>query len=170
VRAVFALAAASMLALACAEETPPLTWEILSNATYQSENALRGSVPLTDGEYVDEANRVRVVLPRRLVAGGDMDGDGVLDAAVILVANTGGSGVFHELCVVLNRNGSPEQVATTGLGDRVRIESFQIEAGEVALEMVVHGPSDPMCCPTQREHRRYRLEEGRLREVTVIEE
>jgi hypothetical protein len=168
-RLAIALAATAALAVACAEETPPLTWEILSNATYQSENALRGSVPLTDGEYVDEPNRVRVILPRRFVAGGDMDGDGVLDAAVILVANTGGTGVFHELCVVLNRGGSPEQVATAGLGDRVKIESFRIEAGEVVVDMIVHGPADPMCCPTQRELRRYRVEDDRLRQVTVIE-
>ncbi|MGD8902000.1 MAG: hypothetical protein PVI67_00405, partial [Anaerolineae bacterium] len=47
-------------------------------------------------------------------------------------------------------NGQPHDVAWTQLGDRVQINALFIQNGEIVVDMVTHGPDDPMCCPTQQ--------------------
>lgn len=88
---------------------------------------------------------------------GDLNGDGASDAAVILIANTGGSGSFFILTVMLNEGGKPRQVASTGLGDRVVVKSLAIQTRIITVRMKVHGPRDPACCPTVHTSWHYRL-------------
>jgi hypothetical protein len=89
---------------------------------------------------------------------GDLDGDGVADAAVLLVENSGGSGAFIYLAAVLNQDGEPNNQTTALLGDRVQVESLKIETGQIQIEMLTHGPDDPLCCPTQETTASYTLE------------
>jgi hypothetical protein len=70
------------------------------------------------------------------------------DAAVIYGYNTGGSGFFVVLCAVINENGKLKQTAAVDLEDRVKINSLSIHSGKIIVDMVVHGPKDPSCCPT----------------------
>jgi hypothetical protein len=84
-----------------------------------------------------------------IYAYGDLDGDKKVDAAVILAENGGGTGVFESVVAVLNRSGIPHQISQVKLGDRVMINSADIARGVIHLNMTVHGPSDPACCPTQ---------------------
>ena len=42
------------------------------------------------------------------LAFGDLNGDGVEDAVVVLVTNPGGTGRFYDLAPVLNQNGTPK--------------------------------------------------------------
>ena len=71
---------------------------------------------------------------------------------------------------MLNRAGTPEHVATEFLGDRIKINSFVAENGQIVLDMVVQGPDDPMCCPTVEKVSRYRLEDGELVEAGAAKE
>ncbi len=82
------------------------------------------------------------------IAFGDLNGDGVADAAVVLSYNGGGSGTFYGLLAVLNENGVPVHVASTELGDRIRLNSLAIAADVITVKMVAHGPNDGLCCPT----------------------
>ena len=52
------------------------------------------------------------------------------------------------LCAVINDQGQPKNVGRTDLGDRVKINSLNIQAGKIIIDMVTHGPNDPACCPT----------------------
>jgi len=148
-----------------------LSLEALKNATYPSEWGESGAITLTDGGYEGDpfveggASRPIVILVEP-VAFGDLDGDGVEDAAVILAANAGGSGTFISLEAVRNEGGEPVHVATYSLGDRARIESLAIEGGQIVLEMITHGPDDPLCCPTQLVRNVYALEGDTLIEVS----
>jgi heat shock protein HslJ len=120
---------------------------------------------LTDGEYrkpIVEGSATELVIRLVNVAFGDLDGDGVEDAAVILVADPGGSGTFYDLAAVINRDGNPEHVATAFLGDRADIQALSIESGQVVVDMITHGPDDPMCCPTQRMEQTYELQGDEL--------
>jgi hypothetical protein len=91
-------------------------------------------------------------------ATGDLNGDGVPDAAVVLATNSGGSGVFIDLAAVVVEEGQPVNVAITPLGDRVQINSLTIQDGQIIVDMVTHGPDDPMCCPTQQVVETYELQ------------
>jgi hypothetical protein len=133
----------------------------LRNAEYLSESAESGRVQLRDGRLIDEAARVWVTM-LNVVAYGDVNGDGVSDAAVILATNTGGSGVFHDLAVVVDRDGRPVNVAITNIGDRVKINSISVDRQRIVLDLVTQGPSDPMCCPTNHVIQKYELQGGTL--------
>jgi hypothetical protein len=48
------------------------------------------------------------------------------------------------------------------LGDRVQINSVDISSGVIHLDMLVDGPSDPLCCPTLPQKQNYWLIGNRL--------
>jgi uncharacterized membrane protein/heat shock protein HslJ len=151
----------------------PLTIEGLKNAEYQSEFAINGRVKLSNGTYKGEivpgsASELIVMLSER-VAFGDLNGDGTDDAAVVLITSPGGSGTFRHLGIVINEKGSPQHVASQLLGDRVKVKSLSVRSGEIAVQMMTHGPRDPMCCPTLLETRNYGLQEGKLVNAEVRE-
>jgi hypothetical protein len=145
--------------------TAPLTEEDLKNAEYQG--IYPEVVKLTDGQYEGEpfveggASRPTVFFSEPY-ASGDLDGDGVDDAAVLLVENSGGSGSFVYLAAVLNREGKPDNIDTQLLGERAQVQALTIADGQISVTMVTHGPDDPMCCPTQEEERIYELQQNEL--------
>jgi len=154
-----------VLAAGCGSQAAPLTEESLKNAEYQG--IYPEVVTLTDGQYEGEpfveggASRPTVTFVQPYAAG-DLDDDGVDDAAVLLVEDSGGSGSFVYLAAVLNRDGQPENVATTILGDRAQVEELSIESGRISVKMLTYGPEDPMCCPSQESQETYTLEGSEL--------
>jgi len=134
-----------------------LALSLLQNAEYLSDYAEAGRVALTDGRYEDPEAEITVALVDSLVAYGDLTGDGMDEAALVLATNMGGSGVFLDLAVVADRHGVPTNVAVIDLGDRIRVESMEIRDRQVVLDMIVHGPGDPMCCPTRHVTEKYGL-------------
>lgn len=154
-----------VIAARCVSQTAPLTVENLQNGEYLG--IYPEPVQLTDGLYEGEpfeqggASWARVIFVEPY-AFGHLDGDGVEDAAVLLVENSGGSGSFVYLAAVLNQNGEPVNQATTLLGDRVQVEQLTIESGEIHIRMLAHGPDDPQCCPSQVMQSSYTLEGGEL--------
>ncbi len=147
-----------------------LTPDVLRNATYQG--IYDEPVTLADGTYAGEpfveggASRPTVTLIDQLATLGDLNWDGLEDAAVVLAENSGGSGVFVYLAAVLSAEGGPANVDTLLLGDRVDIRSLTIQGGEILLTMLTQGPDDPFCCPSLEVTPRYRLEAGKLAELT----
>ncbi len=138
------------------ESLSPPTLEELQNAEYESEWTQEGTAPLADGEYREpaapgSATETAVMLTDH-IAFGELDGQPA--AAVVLVTDPGGSGTFYDLAVVVNQDGQPVHVATQNLGDRVKIFSLSIENEEIVVDMIAHGPDDPMCCPPRRSPRR----------------
>jgi hypothetical protein len=146
---------------------PPLTLEALKNAEYQSEFTKSKKAKLTDGKYEEEivpgaASKLTIVIYPDMYAFGDLNGDGVDDAAVVLATSAGGSGTFISLEAVLNDKGTPKHVASASLGDRTRLKSIAIQSGEIAVNMVQQAPGDPMCCPTMEVTQKYRLQGDQL--------
>lgn len=154
----------------CAREglpsSKPLTIESLRNAEYQSEFAINGRVRLSNGIYrgkiVPGSASELIVMLGEQIAFGDLNGDGLEDAVVVLITDPGGSGVFRHLGVVINEKGSPQHVASQRLGDRVKVKSLSVKSGEIIVQMMTHGPRDPMCCPTLQVTRNYILREDKL--------
>ena len=138
-----------------------ITMEQLTNMEYQSEFTKSGTAPLENGEYSEQAapgsaTQTSVMLTDH-VAFGELKGERA--AAVVQVTDPGGSGTFYSLHVVVNQDGELVDIANTDLGDRVQINSLDIEDGQIVVEMVTQGPDDPMCCPTQEVTKRYELQD-----------
>ena len=151
---------ADYAAIAGQQASAGLTRDALRNAEY---TFFQEKVRLSDGflsrklEIGQEAWQLHDPL-----AFGDLDNDGVEDAAVVLSYNGGGSGTFFSLLAILNENGAPLHVASIGLGDRIRLNSLEIAAGVITVKMVAHGPNDALCCPTQETTATFRLNRNTL--------
>ncbi len=142
--------------------------DVLANMEYKSEWTQSGTAPLVNGEYREQAApgsaTETVVMLTPFVAYGELNGEPA--AAVILATDAGGSGTFYELAVVVQRDGQPVHLTSTLLGDRVQISSLEMVDNAILVDMVAHGPDDPMCCPTQRVRRSYVLEGDQLRDTS----
>jgi heat shock protein HslJ len=97
---------------------------------------------------------------------GDLNGDGLEDAVVLLVESSGGSGSFVYMAALLNQSGNAFNIATQFLSDRARVEALAIAEGVITLEMVAHGPEDPMCCPSQQVIETWELQGGTLAQLS----
>ena len=134
-----------------------LTLDMLRNGTYYLPNYKR-TVKLVSGAYTEGSGADQYsVKMLDTVAFGDMNDDGVTDAAILLVENGGGTGEFESVVAVLNNNGAPSQAGQALLGDRVQVRAMTITSGVLAMDMLVQGPNDPMCCPSQLESQTYRM-------------
>lgn len=144
-------------------ETPTsLTEEALKNAEYIFiEDNQPYLVRLTDGRYQfgsdPSAEDYVAISLADVFAFGDLNGDGVEDAAVLLIETYGGTGVFVSLAAVLNQGGAPKHISTAFIDDRPVIFALTIENGEILMEVAVHAPDDASCCPTLAQTRTYRL-------------
>ena len=139
------------------------TVDLLKNVVYTIDDL--GEVQLVDGnyenQYGDGATMVDTVAIVN-VALGDLDGDSNDDAAVTLAWQSGGSGTFLYLVVMRNDAGTPRQAGILALGDRVQPGEFNITDGSIVLDVLTHGPDDPMCCPSQKVLQTYALVDDAL--------
>jgi hypothetical protein len=153
------------------EKMPELTIESLRNTEYYSL-FLNKKIKLTNGIYSEPppepemASHCEVEIYKDKIALGDLNNDGKDDAAVILDSTCGGSGLFRELAIVINRNGKPYYLTSKNLGDRVIINSVGIQKGEIILDMILHGPNDAMCCPSLHKIFKYKVIGNQILEIT----
>ena len=129
-----------------------LTEEQLRNTWYDTPSSGK-HVKLENGVYEagsrEEGNYAYVGYDRAVF--GDLNGDGVDEAAVLMWESGGGSGAFYFLCVVANRQGEPVCIATTkdDFYDRTKVNSVEVTERKVIIDAIVHGENDPLCCPTK---------------------
>jgi len=126
----------------------------LTDGLYQGEPVVAGAAARPTVDYIDGGERF-----------GDLNGDGVADAAVVLVESSGGSGLFTYLAAQLNRAGQPVDAGTVWVGDRTQIKAAAIENGQIILEIITQGPNDALCCPTLKLRKHYALQADQLVEV-----
>lgn len=139
-----------------------LTENDLANAIYRINEL--GTFHLDNGEFnsqygVGMTERHKVTLEK--VAFGDLDHDGLSDAAVILASQSGGSATFKYLMAMRNAGSVPRQQDGILLGDRVQISALSIAAGQVRLETLSSGPHDPACCPSRQVKQVFILHDGK---------
>jgi hypothetical protein len=132
--------------------TGGLTLDMLRNGTYHAPYFDR-TVTLVNGNFSDGAGYSVQML--EVYAFGDLNGDHKDEAAIILAENDGGSGTFESVLAVSLQSGAAHQIGQYELGDRVLINTADISSGVIHLDMLVQGPSDPLCCPSQPEKQNF---------------
>jgi hypothetical protein len=129
--------------------TGQITLEMLKNGEYQAKNGMT-LVKLVDGKFEstsgDEPLSVSML---DQAAFGDLNSDGIQDAAILLVENYGGSGDFLTLVPVFNNGTALSPSSGYLLGDRVKVNAISIQDGQISMDMLVHAPNDGLCCPSQ---------------------
>jgi hypothetical protein len=140
---------------------PALTVESLGDAEYTLpgfDGAIH-SYQFVDGKYSIGDPSVSGYASLSLLdfyAFGDLNTDGVNDAAVLIAENYGGR-VLVSVDAVLNEGGLPRHAASFMIDDRPQINALDIRDGEIFLDAIIHGPNDPACCPEQAVTRTFKL-------------
>ncbi len=136
---------------------PLLTEDAILNMQYDSALA-QAPVTLVNGRFSGEINGMSltaVVEPG--IAFGDLNQDGILDGALLIAENAGGSGTFVSLLVVYSWQGQFVVSPAVTIDDRPVINSMTIDDGVVKLSALVHAPNDPMVSPSTSIQSEYRL-------------
>ena len=96
-----------------------LTIEQLKNAEYSYEGERRkftnGIAHLPKLLPESASDYFVKIDDEKFIVFGDIDGNAVEDAGLVLLSRGGGSGSFHTLAVVLNKNGQAFHIASAGL-------------------------------------------------------
>ncbi len=151
--------------VASAPNSGSLSAEVLANLTYSGiyTEAVQLIDGLWEGEPYDTSSisHPQVMLSESL-AFGDLNGDGVEDAAVIVSYIPGGTGNFAHLAAVVDEGGVARNVATTEIFDRPIINALVIAEGQIHLDLTIAGPDDAMCCPTTPITQTWELQDDEL--------
>ena len=143
--------------------------EALRNMTFPSEWTRSGQAPLVGGVYEepaaqDSASKIAIRLTDSVAVGtiGDQTA-----AALVIVTDPGGSGVFFDLYLVQQRENRWRVMDHAHLGDRIRVNTIEVEQDLIGLDLTVHGLRDGTCCPTERSRVYYALQGERLVKVNA---
>jgi hypothetical protein len=139
---------------------------LIRNAPYQlgTPDSLQ-IVQLKDGKYEQGtpggADYISVQMTD-FVATGDLNADGSDEIVALAAENFGGTGVFVFLVVYTDTSGTPAFFTSRIVDDRPQLNALSIENGEIFLDATIHGTDDPMCCPTLKTTRHYKLVNDQL--------
>jgi heat shock protein HslJ len=133
----------------------------LKAATYQGFDGWKEPVTLVDGRWENEGAHESLVFGRDFRAVGDIDGDTVQEAVVVLTQTTS-AGAVDYLALVKRKEGKLKNVGTVRLGNGVQIRAARIEAGRVVLSAVHPGEGDEACCPGEMVEWSFAFADGKL--------
>lgn len=141
------------------------------NATYVIEGK---PVTLHEGsgtETVAGSEATAVVTKVFSVAAlGDLNGDGMNDAAVILTRDAGGSGTFFYVAAALTDGTTVTGTNAVLAGDRIAPQSTNIQDGVIVFNFAERGPGEPMTTPpSMGRSLLLKLTDGQLAETTPTE-
>jgi len=128
------------------------TFTEVGQVRFTGIEGVEGPITLADGHWSGEAyvaggaSRPEVLLLDFYLSG-DLDGDGSMEAVVLLNLSTGGTGQLLHLAVVTSRNDALENRATVFVGDRIQLRGGRIDEGRIILDVVRAGAEDAACCP-----------------------
>ncbi len=166
------LFAAASLASCDVADTDRVAGVDLEAATILTEHTDTGTATLEDGEFrapVAPGSASELVIRLSQWTLGDLDGDGLADAAAITIEYPGGSGNFRYLHALLNEEGELHDADTVFLGDRIRVAGLSIHEGIITVAVIERPPDAPFSeVPSILVIRRFRLAGEALEEIAGI--
>ena len=144
----------------------------IERATILTEHTAAGMATLKDGEFrapgaPGSASDLVIRLAQSRV--GDLDGNGISDAAAITIEYTRGSGKFHYLHALLKEEGELRDADAVFLGDRIRVEGLSIHEGVITVATVDRPPDAPFSeSPSILALRQFRLAGETFEEIAGI--
>lgn len=138
---------------------PPLTVEKLKNAEYFF--LAKGPIKLVNGKYIDKSTQ-RTISLDDVVAYGDLNKDGVKDAAASLRVAIPNSGDVTYLVTVVNEKGILRNISSEFVGPQVRVKEIAIKpAATIEAKIQQFRPGDPACCPSLELIRTYKIRDSK---------
>lgn len=140
------------------------------NATYiiQGQEVTLQNGRSEVGVAPDSSTKIRTFVSGDTVDG-DLDGDGDIDAAFILVHDTGGSGTFYYVAVAEKLNCHYQGTNAVRLGDRIAPMDLQIRKGVVIVRFAKRRSHEPMSTAPSVEALLYlTFDEGKLKALKPL--
>ena len=121
--------------------------ETLRNAEYPIKQTKTGIVQLKDGSYegtvtFGSAAKIKVQLGKEQ-AFGDINGDGIEDAVVLLMITSDGNDTLTTLTGVINKDGVATPMYSILLGDHILVQSITIRSGTIFAVISPYQPNIP---------------------------
>lgn len=143
---------------ATAQESPDLR-----NITLKIKDLAGKPARLVNGAFQGDHLSIRVLR----TATADLNRDGLIDGAVIVLVNSGGSGNFRTLCLLMNDGEKMVHTDGTSIGDRIRITDLNIDGGTITVDYMDRALKDSFAVePYVKKRRQYRVRGMKLRLVT----
>jgi len=96
----------------------------------------------------------------------DLNQDGLIDGVVIIVENSGGSGNFREICLMLNNGNKLIHTDMVFIGDRIRVTNFQIDENIIMIDYIDRAENDAFSIdPYIGKRVYYRVQGKKLRRI-----
>ncbi len=127
----------------------PLTLEDLENAEYGTQYTASRTVQLTDGLYDEPESGLRIALTEHY-AFGDLNGDGLADAAAIITTTLNNSAPFFNLVALINGAEQPQIGGFVLLGEQVQINTLAIADGKLSVDYLRPQPGDGVDSPSRQ--------------------
>lgn len=121
---------------------------VLNAAIVVPSTGTEGAVQLANGTFTNPDSGLTVVVSDTLLAFGDLNGDTLDDAALIVTTSQGGVRQGTDLVILTAQSDSITTAATQQLGATVEPTALRIDRGAVWADLLVPGPTDPACCPS----------------------
>ncbi len=151
------------------EGVEPPTFEDAAGATYlgiyEEPVTLQGGIYVGPPPAPGAASRPRVELVRHFLEPGDLNGDGIEEAIVLLSESSGGSGTQLYLAVLGRSDDGIINLGTALVGDRVQVRAARVSDGSVELDVIQVGPDDAACCPSEKATRKWTFKKDVLEET-----
>ncbi len=143
-----------------------LTLEAIQNASFPLPEANGNLIKFTDGKFrgavvAGSLEEIRLNILDR-VGRGDLDGDGVEDAALLMVKDPTGETPEYTLWAVINLGGIPDPRSSFLLGTDVQVGAITVEDLKIFINVVRPEPYDVPGTPTRRIKESYKLFGNRL--------
>ena len=134
----------------------------MRNLSLQMEDLAGKPVRLINGRFQGDHLSVSVLK----TATADLDQDGLTDGVIIIFENSGGSGNFRTLCLLMNNGKKMVHTDEKFIGDRIRITSLKIDAGTIIVDYLDRSPDESFAVePHIRKRVNYRVRGIKLERI-----
>ncbi len=148
------------------QETSSDLLEATANATYTIGGQ---EITLTDGKNEEQIPNSSATIITGLtdnMINGELNGDEVDDAGVILIQQPGGSGTFYYVASTYTTEDGYQGSNAILLGDRIKIKSIMIFDEVITVDYLDRGENEAMAVePTVEVSRQFTLEDNNLLEI-----
>jgi hypothetical protein len=135
----------------------------LQNVTLQMHDLAGKTVKLVDGAFKGDHLEVQVL--KTAIA--DFNEDGLMDGAILAWEDSGGSGTFRVLCLLLNNGNTMVNTDKVYIGDRIKITDLVIDQGTLTVHYLDRAIEDAYAIePYLKRVVQYRVQGEKLKKIS----
>jgi len=135
----------------------------LLNFKHQETDLSGNAAIIRSGKFKGDHLQIEILK----TASGDLNKDNLIDGVAVCWINSGGSGNFRQLALLINTGKDMIHVDSAHLGDRIRMKSIKIIKGVITAEYHDRGTTDSMAAnPYLLKSASFQVSENKLKKLS----